>query len=202
MGTTTAVDIINGGVKVNALPEIVTAMVNFRIDFSESVTSTQDHVIGILQKVAKRNEMKFAAFEDSDVNDNLGGRFVKVEVVGLPLEPAPRTPSSGGVWDLFAGTVKLVNTIRVMSFQRADDLYKSCATGTRRIGADSDSIRFYVSTLLALGIQLTMRKSGNTDCKMYYNLTKNVYRFTGAPNGSGLNTVSVFLWHLRLPLRL
>jgi Gly-Xaa carboxypeptidase len=34
------------------------------------------------------------------------GRFIKVELVGEALEPAPRTPSEGPVWELFAGTVK------------------------------------------------------------------------------------------------
>lgn len=98
-------DIVHGGVKVNALPELVNAAVNFRIDFSESVHSTQEHVRKILQKVAKKNGLAFSAFEGKKVGE-LGGRYVKVEMMGLPLEPAPRTPSTGEVWDLFAGTVK------------------------------------------------------------------------------------------------
>ncbi len=106
VSTTTAFDVINGGVKVNALPELVTGLVNFRIDFAESVQSTQDHVTGILEKVADRNGLAFSAFDGKDGDEDLGGRYVKVEVLGLPLEPAPRTPTSGGVWELFAGTVK------------------------------------------------------------------------------------------------
>lgn len=39
---------------------------------------------------------------------------------------------------------------------------------------------------------LTPICSGNTDCKMYYGLTKNVYRFMGAPAGSGFAAVSLF----------
>lgn len=34
------------------------------------------------------------------------------------------------------------------------------------------------------------RISGNTDCKMYYNLTKNVYRFMGPAAGSSFGAVS------------
>lgn len=106
LGTTTAFDVIHGGVKVNALPELVTGLVNFRIDFAESVASTQQHVARILEKVAQKNDLNFSAFEGKDGDLDLGGRYVKVELLGVPLEPAPRTPSSGGVWELFAGTVK------------------------------------------------------------------------------------------------
>jgi Gly-Xaa carboxypeptidase len=106
VSTTTAVDVIFGGVKVNALPELVTAQVNFRIDFSESVGSTQKHVAGILAKVAKKNGLHFRGFGKGDKEEELVGRFVKVDLLGLPLEPAPRTPAEGGVWEMFAGTVK------------------------------------------------------------------------------------------------
>lgn len=107
LGTTTAVDVIHGGVKVNALPELVTAQVNFRIDFSESVESTQKHVAGILGKVAKKNGLHFSAFKGDETDEKaLEGKFIRVELLGLPLEPAPRTPTAGGVFDLFAGTVK------------------------------------------------------------------------------------------------
>lgn len=106
VGTTTAVDVIFGGVKVNALPELVTTQVNFRIDFSETVESTQKHVSAILAKVAKKNGLHFRGFGKGDKEEVLVGRYVKVELLGLPLEPAPRTPCEGGVWDLFAGTVK------------------------------------------------------------------------------------------------
>lgn len=92
---------------MNALPELVTSLVNFRIDFSESVNSTQEHVIALAKAVAKKNGLKFSGFEGKANEDaELAGRFVKVDLMGLPLEPAPRTPSSGGVWELFAGTVK------------------------------------------------------------------------------------------------
>jgi Gly-Xaa carboxypeptidase len=105
LGTTTAVDVINGGVKVNALPEVVTSLVNFRIDFDESIAFAQDHVEGILAKVAKKHGLEFIGFGDKGKE---GGKFVKVEQLGEALEPAPRTPSEGPIWELFAGTVKCV----------------------------------------------------------------------------------------------
>lgn len=156
IGTTIAVDVINGGVKVNALPELVTAQVNFRIDFNESLASTQEHVANLAERIAKKHDLKFQAWSDS--NETIGSHYVKLKVLGIPLEPAPRTPQSGGVWELFAGTVKA-------SLPAAD--------GSELI------VSPFAST-------------GNTDCKMYYNLTKNVYRFVGLPGGSsfGAHTVN------------
>lgn len=148
VGTTTAVDVINGGVKVNALPEYVTILVNFRIDFAESVLSTQQHVTRLLEPLASSHNLNFASFALS--NATLGDRFIKVEQLGEALEPAPRTPSTGGVWDLFAGTVKA-------TFPGPN--------GTERIVTPSAS-------------------TGNTDCKMYYHLSKHVYRFMGSRAGS------------------
>lgn len=154
VGTTVAVDVINGGVKVNALPELVTTMVNFRIDHSESVGSTKKHVEKLIAKVAKQNDLKFHAWK----NNTSGGRFISVDGLGAALEPAPRTPSEGPAWELFAGTVKA-------AFPAPD--------GGERIVAP-------------------FAMTGNTDCKMYYNLTKNVYRFFGLETSaiSGIHTVN------------
>jgi Gly-Xaa carboxypeptidase len=90
---------------VNALPEVVTSLVNFRIDFDESVAFAQKHVEGILASVAKKHEMEYVGFGGKVAGQGVG-RFIKVELVGEALEPAPRTPSEGPVWELFAGTVK------------------------------------------------------------------------------------------------
>jgi Gly-Xaa carboxypeptidase len=150
------VDVINGGVKVNALPEVVTALVNFRIDFDESISSTQQHVSDLLGKIAKDFDMKFSSFDINSNSTVLGGRYIKVENLGLALEPAPRTPSTGDVWDLFAGTVK------------------GAFPGPQ---GQEMTVSPFAST-------------GNTDCKMYYNLTKNVYRFMGSRATSLGNAVS------------
>ena len=56
--------------------------------------------------MAEKNGLMFSAFDGKDGDHDLGGKYVKVELLGVPLEPAPRTPASGGVWELFAGTVK------------------------------------------------------------------------------------------------
>lgn len=103
IGTTQAVDVITGGVKVNALPELVTALVNYRIDFSESINSTQHHVEKVLRKEAKKMDMDFFGFGQ---DKGKSGRYVNVDIFGPALEPAPRTPMEGPAWELFAGTVR------------------------------------------------------------------------------------------------
>ncbi|AAW41637.1 hypothetical protein CNBB1280 [Cryptococcus deneoformans B-3501A] len=168
LGTTTAVDVVHGGVKVNALPELVTAMVNFRIDFSESLNSTKEHVKYLASQVAEKSGLELSAFDGRDVGE-LNGKFVKVEVMGLPLEPAPRTPTEGGVWELFAGTVKAAIP-----------------------GPDGEE-RFVTP----------FASTGNTDCKMYYNLTKNVYRFmgtsfTGSENAHTVDEKGSIAGHLQI----
>lgn len=112
LGTTTAVDVINGGVKINALPEVVTSLVNFRIDFDESVEFAKAHVEGLLKKVGKHHGLAFDGF---DAQGNSTGMGISVKLVGEALEPAPRTPAFGPVWELFAGTVKLVTPSPTLS---------------------------------------------------------------------------------------
>lgn len=103
ISTTQAVDVISGGVKVNALPELVTALVNYRIDFSESINSTQKHVERVLRKEAKKMGLDFYGFGQ---DKGKSGKYVAVEIFGPALEPAPRSPMEGEAWELFAGTVR------------------------------------------------------------------------------------------------
>jgi Gly-Xaa carboxypeptidase len=57
--------------------------------------------------------MTFKAFptKEEQENGDLGDRYVVSEVFGIPLEPAPYTPEEGGVFDMFAGTIKYVKCL-------------------------------------------------------------------------------------------
>lgn len=169
-----AVDVVRGGVKVNALPEVTSVLVNFRIDYAESVASTRAHVEKLVRPLAKKHGLALRAWNDAAVgstsistragsNPNPNPNplpsnatsYLALRTFGIPLEPAPRTPQAGGVWELFAGTVRAV----------------SVAPGAReRVVAPAAT-------------------TGNTDCKMYYNLTRNVFRYMGAGAGPGVHTV-------------
>ncbi|KAJ9093068.1 hypothetical protein QFC21_006561 [Naganishia friedmannii] len=109
LSTTQAIDIINGGVKINALPERVEMMMNLRIDFASSINETQVHLANAISLVAKKHNMTFAAFSTKEEAQlDLGARYIVAEVFGIPLEPAPYTAEEGGVFDMFAGTIKAV----------------------------------------------------------------------------------------------
>ncbi|WWC58133.1 uncharacterized protein I303_100668 [Kwoniella dejecticola CBS 10117] len=101
--TTQAVDIVNGGIKYNALPEYVTSMTNYRIDFFETTQDTFSRLEKILRPIADEYNMTFIPYgEDSDVHQNV----IRLDTFGIVLEPAPLTPAIGPAWDLMGGTIR------------------------------------------------------------------------------------------------
>ncbi|WVQ80773.1 hypothetical protein IAT38_002878 [Cryptococcus sp. DSM 104549] len=140
LATTTAIDLISGGVKVNALPEYVEATVNHRIAFSSSVNETLQHTVDLLVPLAKSLGFTISPFDGSKKASN---SHITLETPGLyGLEPAPITPAKSDSFELIAGTCKHV-----------------------------------------FGEKTVVSPSGmfaNTDTKSFWNLTKNLYRFTPA----------------------
>lgn len=109
LGTTMAVDLISGGVKVNALPERAEATINHRIAFTSSVAETQEHVVKILKRITHDLDIDFTAFNQSYPAKHSHNRKVTLEIGGeRGLEPAPITPSEGDVFELIGGTVREV----------------------------------------------------------------------------------------------
>lgn len=110
--TTQAIDVIHGGSKVNSLPEEVTLLMNHRISFSSNISQTQASLASLTAPIADKFKLNFSAFareagETKEVEkDRLGSRYIKVETLGEPLEPAPRSVVEGEVWALLAGSIK------------------------------------------------------------------------------------------------
>ncbi|GAA5900928.1 hypothetical protein JCM6882_005981 [Rhodosporidiobolus microsporus] len=104
LSTTQAADLIHGGVKINALPELASASVNYRISFLSSVNETLTRISSILEPVAASLNMTFSSYgSHADVENNVI-RLSAIE--GSPIEPAPLTPAEGPAWELMAGTTK------------------------------------------------------------------------------------------------
>ncbi|GAV55239.1 hypothetical protein ZYGR_0AS05630 [Zygosaccharomyces rouxii] len=144
--TTSAVDIITGGIKANALPEVTSFLVNHRIDIHSSVEETLDVDVYYAKKIAKKFGYGVSLNGEHLVPETELGT---IEIIARDsLEPAPISPTSGPVWDLFAGTIQNVFENGVFT-GRGD-------------------IDFYVATHLS---------SGNTDTRYYWNLTRHIYRF-------------------------
>lgn len=149
--STLAVDIINGGVKANALPEETKFLVNHRVILHSTVNDTVQKDIDLAFKVADKYD--FGVSVNGIILQNTTDNGIITLTVINPLEPAPVSPNSGPVWDLLAGTVQDL-------FE--NNIFKKTPEEEKEI---------YVTTGLF---------SGNTDTKYYWNLTKNIYRFIGS----------------------
>lgn len=91
MQTSQAVDVINGGAKVNALPETVKVTVNHRINIGESVESTQRHIARIVSKVAEKHHLTLSVFAgpNATIHENSIELSMSEDHV---VAPAPSTP--------------------------------------------------------------------------------------------------------------
>ncbi|KAH9167375.1 hypothetical protein EDB89DRAFT_128974 [Lactarius sanguifluus] len=110
IGTTQAIDLIQGGVKTNALPEEAWAVVNHRIATQSSVSAVQRRDTDVLTHLANEFNLSFTAF-GSDITphgDPSAGKLTLTNAWGSGLEPAPVTPTDedSAPWRLLSGTIK------------------------------------------------------------------------------------------------
>ncbi|ORX38339.1 hypothetical protein BD324DRAFT_620480 [Kockovaella imperatae] len=165
VSTTQAIDIINGGLKINALPEVVTTVVNHRINIASSVEELQQHLIKTLSPVAEEYNLALEAFgKDIELKGcpymmaNPSGKVILAEAFNSSLNPAPISPftTEDAAWRLLAGTSRGIYSSRpganLNEVEAAKELYFSPSMST-----------------------------GNTDTKRYWNLTRNIYRFAYSP---------------------
>lgn len=146
ISTTQAIDIINGGVKINALPEVVTAVVDHRVSIESTVDTVQQRMVRTLLPVVKEYKLDFTAWGKTvhEVKESVGKVTLDVAFNGT-IETAPVSPFSveTPAWRVLAGTIKGV--------------------WSTRLDATGDEI--YVAPRMS---------TGNTDTKNYWSLTKNI----------------------------
>ncbi|KIP07996.1 hypothetical protein PHLGIDRAFT_402333 [Phlebiopsis gigantea 11061_1 CR5-6] len=105
LSTTQAVDVISGGVKVNALPENVWALVNHRIAEHSSVSELQDRIISIVGPVAVMYNLTLRAF-GKNITTGDKGQLTLTDAFDTALEPAPTTPvRDSEPYGILAGTI-------------------------------------------------------------------------------------------------
>ncbi|KAG5419921.1 hypothetical protein I9W82_001801 [Candida metapsilosis] len=155
--TTQAVDVINGGVKSNALPEYVEAVINHRIAVESSVDEVYQHDLHHAKCLAKRFDLGLVSEGKVLLNETKNGRITIHKA--STLEPAPSTPTVGKVWELFAGNIRHV--------------YEQLVPGDNKVSGCSayDDVAGK-PVIVAPGIA-----TGNTDTRYYWNLTKNIFRY-------------------------
>ncbi|CAG8941385.1 unnamed protein product [Penicillium salamii] len=173
--TSQAVDIIGGGVKINAMPEVVTLAVNYRVAHHQRPVHVQQRAVQVIAEVVKKYGLQLNAFDgDKEYEDHVaeifpghassGGGIVPQQqtevdyngtlvVRATKADAAPLSPASGSVWDVFSGTIR------------------------HTFGLEGKNV-------VPVGDIMT----GNTDTRHYLNLTRNVYRWTPAV-GRGLDNI-------------
>ncbi|EGN95017.1 hypothetical protein SERLA73DRAFT_61542 [Serpula lacrymans var. lacrymans S7.3] len=106
-GTTQAIDLIGGGVKVNALPEAVWTIANHRIADYSSVSALQERFASIVNPIAAKYNMSLDAFgELVESGAPAYGQVRLSQAFGSSLEPAPVSPTIGsGPYELLSGTI-------------------------------------------------------------------------------------------------
>ena len=122
--TSQAVDFIEGGQKINALPEVTKVGVNYRVSAHDSIPLVQHNIVKYINEVVKKYNISVSAFEgderyedyvkknnleDLSASDDVfdqgyNGKLV-IEATE-DSEPAPISPVTGQVWDVFAGSVQ------------------------------------------------------------------------------------------------
>lgn len=106
IGTTQAIDVISGGVKINALPERASAVINYRIDVSESVKIVTDRLQMIVEKIASLHGYGVVLNNKTLWPDRGVGTIVISN--GQSIEPAPVSPyeQDDEQWSIIAGITK------------------------------------------------------------------------------------------------
>jgi len=89
MQTSQAVDVIEGGVKVNALPERTSVTVNHRINIGDTPELVWDHLTKLAKPVAKKYNLTLHAFDDTKE----AASSISLWPEETTLEVAPITPT-------------------------------------------------------------------------------------------------------------
>lgn len=102
MQTSQAVDIVAGGVKINALPERVTATVNHRINIGDTPSTVWNRLAAVASPIAKRHNLTLHAFDGKPEEPG----SLRLAATDHTLEVAPVTPADGQQFAILAGTTR------------------------------------------------------------------------------------------------
>lgn len=149
--TSQAVDIIKGGEKVNALPEYTKMVVNHRVAIETSLDEVRSNFIERAKILANKYGLDLEGFGESIIdNKSSKGKFIILNF-SSPLKSAPVTPVDDKVWEYLAGTTRHV----------FEDL----------VFTKNNKLDYPIVTAPSI-------MTGNTDTRYYWNLTKNIFRYS------------------------
>ncbi|KAL5325634.1 hypothetical protein ACEPPN_006762 [Leptodophora sp. 'Broadleaf-Isolate-01'] len=110
MQTSQATDLVLGGVKINALPEKVYAVVNHRIAVESRVADVRANLESLIaSKILSKFPLSLDAWGSVSGNTSTSsvGKIV-LEDFSDSLEPSPVSPSGSEAYKIFTGTIKQV----------------------------------------------------------------------------------------------
>ncbi|KAF5976122.1 carboxypeptidase [Fusarium bulbicola] len=108
--TTQAVDIIRGGQKINAMPEVVNLGVNYRVAPQDSLDKVQEQFVKNIDAVIQKYNLTLSAYEDDTKSQPIKAEFdydghLKLAAIRNSVT-TPVSPTSGPIWDIFSGTIQ------------------------------------------------------------------------------------------------
>ncbi|TID28562.1 hypothetical protein CANINC_002435 [Pichia inconspicua] len=179
--TTQALDIIHGGVKVNALPEYVELNINARVTLEEDISLVFEKFLNDVEVIAKKYNLGLTIFypysnhTEVELYPPTENGVLSIWPINV-LEPSPITPVGDRRWEIFAGTLRHV--------------YENLAYPDK-----------YKDNMVVVSPGLG---TGNTDTKLYWNLTDHIYRYrpgvlpSVTANSHGINEYIEFDGHLQI----
>lgn len=90
MQTSVAVDMITGGVKINALPEAASVQINHRVNVGEDPLDVLDHMIGLVGPIAKKYNLTLETL-DPNTSSSQQTNSITISPMKNVLNPAPVT---------------------------------------------------------------------------------------------------------------
>jgi Gly-Xaa carboxypeptidase len=142
MQTSQAVDIVSGGIKINALPEKVYAVINHRIAVESHVSAVRTTIQSLIaSQILPKFPMSLNAWGDISGNTSTSSLGqITLSDFDEPLNPSPASPYDTDAYKTLTGTIKQV---------------------------------FGEDIVVAPSLM-----TGNTDTKYFWDLSRNIYRFT------------------------
>ncbi|CCH46940.1 hypothetical protein BN7_6546 [Wickerhamomyces ciferrii] len=172
--TSQSIDIVQAGVKINAIPEVLTLGINHRISLERTAQEVIDNVIKNVKIIAEKHGLGVTLEEgETTILDKTEAGSFDVRWVQA-LDPSPISKTNDKTWDILSSSIK-------HSFD--DVIFK-----------DQNQTVEIAPYLVG----------GYTDASRYWPLTDHVYRFAGAASNSGpsnahaINEHSEFDTHLQI----
>ncbi|KAJ9361819.1 hypothetical protein C8Q69DRAFT_7649 [Paecilomyces variotii] len=159
--TSQAADLFRGGVKTNALPEKISSVVNYRVALHQTPEVVKERALKIITPIAKKYNLTFTAFEDSPSDEIIN--HLDLAALSEPLYPAPLSPTD----------------------TQTDEVWARFSGVSRSVFESLPA--FEGKTVVVVGDIMT----GNTDTRFYWNLTRNIYRWSPSRTGRALNIHTV-----------